>query len=36
VGRGHGTEVIFALESLERAASLSPEPYVRRIATMLG
>ena len=35
-GRGHGTEVIFAMESLERAASLSPEPYARRLAEMLG
>ncbi|HZA75385.1 MAG TPA: hypothetical protein VE623_03245 [Acidimicrobiales bacterium] len=35
-GRGHGTEVTFALESLERAASLSPEPYVRRLAESLG
>jgi hypothetical protein len=35
-GRGHGTEVVFALESLERAASLSPEPYTRRLAEMLG
>jgi glyoxylase-like metal-dependent hydrolase (beta-lactamase superfamily II) len=35
-GRGHGTEVVFALESLERAASLSPEPYARRLAEMLG
>jgi glyoxylase-like metal-dependent hydrolase (beta-lactamase superfamily II) len=35
-GRGHGTEVVFALESLERAASLSPQPYVRRLADMLG
>ena len=34
-GRGHGTEVVFALESLERAASLSPEPYARRLAEML-
>lgn len=34
-GRGHGTEVVFALESLERAASLSPEPYTRRLAEML-
>jgi glyoxylase-like metal-dependent hydrolase (beta-lactamase superfamily II) len=34
-GRGHGTEVVFALESLERAASLSPEGYVRRLAAML-
>jgi hypothetical protein len=35
-GRGHGTEVVFALESLERAASLSPKPYARRLAEMLG
>jgi hypothetical protein len=35
-GRGHGTEVVFAMESLERAASLSPEPYARRLAEMLG
>jgi hypothetical protein len=35
-GRGHGTEVTFAMESLERAASLSPEPYARRLAEMLG
>jgi glyoxylase-like metal-dependent hydrolase (beta-lactamase superfamily II) len=35
-GRGHGTEVVFALESLERAASLSPEPHVRRLEEMLG
>jgi hypothetical protein len=35
-GRGHGTEVVFAMESLERAASLSPEPYARRLAQMLG
>jgi glyoxylase-like metal-dependent hydrolase (beta-lactamase superfamily II) len=35
-GRGHGTEVVFALESLERAASLSPEPHVRRLAALLG
>jgi hypothetical protein len=35
-GRGHGTEVVFAMESLERAASLSPEPYTRRLAEMLG
>jgi glyoxylase-like metal-dependent hydrolase (beta-lactamase superfamily II) len=35
-GRGHGTEAVFALESLERAASLSPEPYARRLAEMLG
>jgi hypothetical protein len=34
-GRGHGSEVVFALESLERAASLSPEPYARRLAEML-
>jgi hypothetical protein len=27
--------VVFALESLERAASLSPEPYARRLAEML-
>ncbi|HKA84444.1 MAG TPA: J domain-containing protein [Acidimicrobiales bacterium] len=35
-GLGHGTEVTFAMESLERAASLSPEPYARRLAEMLG
>ena len=35
-GRGHGTEVTFAMESLERAASLSPEPYARRLAELLG
>jgi hypothetical protein len=35
-GRGHGTEAVFALESLERAASLSPEPYLRRLAAALG
>jgi hypothetical protein len=35
-GRGHGSEVVFALESLERAASLSPGPYARRMAEMLG
>jgi glyoxylase-like metal-dependent hydrolase (beta-lactamase superfamily II) len=34
--RGQGTEVIFALESLERAASLSPEPHVLRLAGLLG
>jgi DnaJ domain len=35
-GRGHGTEVTFAMESLERAASLSPGPYAHRLAEMLG
>jgi hypothetical protein len=35
-GRGHGTEAVFALESLERAASLSPEPHVRRLGAALG
>lgn len=35
-GRGHGTEVTLAMESLERAASLSPGPYARRLAEMLG
>jgi len=35
-GRGHGTEAVFALESLERAASLSPKPYVRRLGAELG
>jgi hypothetical protein len=35
-GRGHGTEAVFALESLERAASLSPEPYARRLGAVLG
>jgi DnaJ domain len=34
--RRHGTEVVFALESLERPASLSPEPYVRRLEQLLG
>lgn len=35
-GRGHGTEAVLALESLERAASLSPEPYARRLGAALG
>lgn len=34
-GRDHGTEASFALESLERAASYSPEPILRRIEAML-
>jgi hypothetical protein len=35
-GRGHGTEVVFALESLERAASLSPERHIRQLSGILG
>jgi hypothetical protein len=35
-GRGHGTEAVFALESLERAASYSPEPIVREMIAALA
>jgi DnaJ domain len=35
-GRGHGTEAVFALESLERAASHSPEPVVRQLIAALA
>jgi glyoxylase-like metal-dependent hydrolase (beta-lactamase superfamily II) len=35
-GRGHGTEATFALESLERAASLSPERHIRQLSGILG
>ena len=33
--RGHGTEAVFALESLERAASLSPERLIHQVAAAL-
>lgn len=35
-GRGHGTEAVFALESLERAASYVPEPVVREMLAALA
>jgi curved DNA-binding protein CbpA len=35
-GRGHGTEAVFALESLERAASYVPEPVVREMIAALA
>ena len=34
--RGHGTEAVFALESLERAASYVPEPVVREMIAALA
>ena len=34
-GRGRGSEVVLALECLERAASLSPAHYARRLAAAL-
>jgi hypothetical protein len=34
--RAHGTEAVFALESLERAASLSPERLIHQVAAALG
>jgi hypothetical protein len=34
--RAHGTEAVFALESLERVASHSPEPVVRQIVAALA
>ncbi len=33
--RAHGTEAVFALESLERAASLSPERLIQQVAAAL-
>jgi DnaJ domain len=33
--RAHGTEAVFALESLERAASLSPERLIHQVAAAL-
>jgi hypothetical protein len=33
--RAHGTEVVFALESLERAASLSPERLIHQVTAAL-
>jgi hypothetical protein len=35
-GRAHGTEAVFAVESLERVASHSPEPLIRQMVTGLG
>lgn len=35
-GRAHGTEAYLTLESLERAASLSPESFLRQMAGALG
>jgi DnaJ-like protein len=34
--RGHGTEAVFALESLERAVSYVPEPVVREMIAALA
>ena len=34
--RSHGTKAVLAVESLERAASHSPEPFVRRLAAAVG
>jgi hypothetical protein len=34
--RAHGTEAVFALESLERAASLSPARLIHQVAAALG
>jgi hypothetical protein len=34
--RGHGTEAVFALESLERAVSYVPEPIVREMIAALA
>jgi DnaJ domain len=34
--RGHGTEAVFSLESLERAASYVPEPVVREMIAALA
>ena len=35
-GRGHGTEAVFSLESLERAATYVPEPVVREMIAALA
>lgn len=34
--RDHGTEAVFAVESLERVASHSPEPILRQVVAALG